>query len=525
MDRFTVGLARAQQHLPIGLPAAPSPAALPLPASPPPGPSPARDPPSEVSYESFSLSDRSVFDRKVQRYQDWTENVTREGGVDVLESSLGRAAGVGSASWGSLPTIKALSRDGTEPSTIVDQRHRARRALKHPNVHTPMRLIHYTPLVFAPDAPARQTTLPEVVPRPVVASRIVDTPAAMTSLDLLSPTDSGPLPNHVPSVPQKALSRQPSHTNVGRPSPSPQRQVSRQASRTEMRRLSPIPYLAKPQPSVPQVDEPAPGSSSRPLSTPSQNQQNLTIPAAIGSDRPSSGHSGLSTHSAYREREAYLNSALHLPLDMLSEKQSTPAPSTRRNSIKRWTSLIWRTSRQSQSTEVARQPRALSGPEATLPSLGGSILRKKPSDKRKDASTQPTRSHKIGASASKDKGRAKEATMSSVSLPAKEKSSLRSQYSIRKPLPQLAPEVTVTAALGSASRQDEEEVLATPQRRPVQDNEALQLDPGHSRGIPQLAPSRQSHQDGHGASAWQRQLQTIGSPTSDPSPSDYPDPA
>ena len=380
-------------------PAAPSPSPLPLPTTPQHAPLPfaaaATSPTSNISYESISASDRSVFHHKVERYRNWTQDVTRHGGVHVSESSLGGAGGVGAASWGSLPTTRVESRDGTEPSTIIQRRDYAREALIYPNGKTKTQGQHYVPLVITESRP-----LPTVLPqasRPTAASRIVDTPASMTQPATLP---------HVPPMTQTLA-------------------LSRKSSQQPARRVSPTPYLAKPQitrehltPSPPAV-----------LVPPSRSHERLDVPQKPHSDHRSSDHSGHSVHSVYQEREAYLNSALHLPMEMLSERQSpAPVPQT---GVKSWTSLL----RKNNGTrgQGQNQPRFLSGPAAITSSA---VLKT-----NVPGGLRMTRSHTIGTdtSASKAEG-AKTVTgpsQSALSVPAQGKVPLQSRDLTRKPLPEI----------------------------------------------------------------------------------------
>lgn len=104
---------------------------VPLPAQMPPV-KPALPPSheSDVSYALMTQTDIEVERDKRARYQEWKEDVTKEGGVNTAESQPGKAAGVGSAFWDSLSTFRTDT--GTEATTIVQQRRMAREALLHP---------------------------------------------------------------------------------------------------------------------------------------------------------------------------------------------------------------------------------------------------------------------------------------------------------------------------------------------------------------------------------------------------------
>ncbi|ORX40707.1 hypothetical protein BD324DRAFT_16702 [Kockovaella imperatae] len=377
-------------------PAAPSPTPVPLPSSSSPNPRPAAQSPSGVSYESISPSDRSVFERKVRRYEDWTTDVTRQGGLRPSESSYGRFAGVGSASWSSLPTVKALSRDGTEPSTIVHQRNRANEALRNPHGHD---------------------------------RSLVD------DIGVGSPGLGGHQPMRKPKVHQAGLSAEPD----SRPTEN-HHSAPRQPSRATMRQHLPTPYLAK-APSPPRRDQVPDVLNAY---QPGETHTHLRIPSASPGDHRSSGHS---SRSAYREREAYISSALHLPIEMLSETQpgahSWKGP---KETVKRWTSLIRKTSLRNEGQTTNRPKRILSGPEAFRPidRNNGKSAARELSRRAEIASSKALgRSQTIPATLARDKPNIDEAKQSSTSLPARNKSSLMSRDSPRKAVPALFPEVRI----------------------------------------------------------------------------------
>ena len=244
---------------------------------------------TEVAYSaSISPSDLEVYDRKADRYRDWTQDVADERGVQTPETTPGKAAGVGSASWGSLPTLKA--ENATELSTVGQARPEPKgvsRQRNGPSSKGPNAVVDG----ISPYLPVGRQEAANLAHRPSVKapSNIPVEPVT------LSKTSSRRAP------PPKPLDLGPriQSTLQAAPAPAP----------TVPQILVEVPSSAAPVP-PPKFDPPIPIHGMDELYPPSRN----------------SSHS---SHSVYREREAYIASALELPLDMLNEH----LPSARSSSV------------------------------------------------------------------------------------------------------------------------------------------------------------------------------------------------
>jgi hypothetical protein len=261
------------------IPAAPTPLPVPLP---PPAPGPIREP-TEISYTAYSPSPSSLalHEDRMKRIKEWTAEVPVKHHRPRLEDlgaggtgsgstvTFGQAVGVGSADW----SDASGSETGTVPTTVRQERKERIELVR----------AHQSVSVKRP-APPEASSIILAVAAPAPPTEAKSTASKHAGHSALAPASSSP--QVVPKAPTKPPSA---------------------ASRV---RSPPVPLLA------------LPPSASAPKIPPTPSPRLAAGSGDLLYSLPPVG----ATHS---QREAYIASALDLPLDLLAQRDNALAPPAR----------------------------------------------------------------------------------------------------------------------------------------------------------------------------------------------------
>ncbi|WVW86014.1 hypothetical protein I302_108052 [Kwoniella bestiolae CBS 10118] len=376
---------------PRTVPPAPAPAPVPLPN---PQNAPTQKKYSEGSmYEDLSPEDVEAWHRRYSEFKKWRQEIPNKGVVGAGSAmSLGQGVGVGSADW----TWREPSDNGTIPSTVVERAWETARARSNmgpqaeppapspPKTHLSKRSSKRNLGLQArvetvngsetpPSQPAsRATTIrPPLTQKPVPSRNIGE--AQVSQNPLKTPTietqpPSSKTPHQVPLPSSKPAQ------------PHSQRPPTSSAKPT---RPPPTPLLARPPSAEQTTSEPKIMSRS-----PSTRGSLVPGEQVVPSPTPS---------AKYAEREAYIASALSLPLDMLAETEGPPrVDSSSHFTTGRLDSLLGKSRSGSRTKGSQRSARS----STTLPSVRSDQLVEKKASQSQLARSKTTSAVPIRSKAS-----------------------------------------------------------------------------------------------------------------------------
>ncbi|WWC94727.1 hypothetical protein V866_001575 [Kwoniella sp. B9012] len=315
---------------PRTVPPAPAHAPVPLPN---PQNAPTQKKYSEGSmYEDLSPEDVEAWHRRYAEFKEWRKAIPNKALVELgagtgSSMSLGKGVGVGSADW----SWSEPSDNGTIPSTIVERAWETARARsnmgpqagppapsppksgmskrssrRNMNLQARVDTLHGTETPPSQTASRATTVRPPLFQKPVPSENIANN--QKTDKSLKTPTieiqpPSSKTPDRVPLPASKPAQSQ-AKPSISSPKP---------ASSAKSTRPPPTPLLARP-PSPNKIVNP---SSEPKIMSRSPSTKGSLVPGEqiIPSPTPS---------TKYAEREAYIASALSLPLDMLAETDGPP---------------------------------------------------------------------------------------------------------------------------------------------------------------------------------------------------------
>ncbi|WWD03497.1 hypothetical protein V865_001549 [Kwoniella europaea PYCC6329] len=385
---------------PRTVPPAPAHAPVPLPN---PQNAPTQKKYSEGSmYEDLSPEDVEAWHRRYAEFKEWRKAIPNKALVELgagtgSSMSLGKGVGVGSADW----SWSEPSDNGTIPSTIVERAWETARARSNmgPQAEPPapsppksgiskrssrrnMNLQARVDTLHGAETPPSQPASRATTIRPPLSQKPVPSPNIAnnqkTDKSLKTPTieiqpPSSKTPNQVPLPSSKPAQ---SHAQ-------PSTSSRKSASSAKSTRPPPTPLLAQP-PSLDTIVNP---SSEARIMSRSPSTRGSLVPGEqiIPSPTPS---------TKYAEREAYIASALSLPLDMLAETDGPPrTDSSSPFTTGRLDSLLGKGKSASRTKGSQRSV----GSSTTLPSVrSDNVAERKASvhdlTRSKNASAVPTRS-------------------------------------------------------------------------------------------------------------------------------------
>ncbi|OCF74113.1 hypothetical protein I204_04483 [Kwoniella mangroviensis CBS 8886] len=357
---------------PRTVPPAPAHAPVPLPN---PQNAPTEKKYSEGSmYEDLSPEDVEAWHRRYAEFKEWRKAIPNKALVELgagtgSSMSLGKGVGVGSADW----RWYEPSDNGTIPSTIVERAWETARARsnmgpqaeppapsppksgiskrsskRNMNLQARVDTLHGTETPPSQSASRATTIRPPLSQKPVPSHNIANNQETDKSLktpaiDIQPP--SSKIPTQVPLPSSKSAQSQ------------AQRSISSQkpASSAKPTRPPPTPLLAQPS----RKDKIINPSSEPKIMSRSSSTRGSLVPGEqiIPSPTPS---------TRYAEREAYIASALSLPLDMLAETDGPPrTDSSSQFTTGRLDSLLGK----GKSASRTKGSQRSAGSSTTLPSI------------------------------------------------------------------------------------------------------------------------------------------------------------
>ncbi|WVR00363.1 hypothetical protein IAU59_007506 [Kwoniella sp. CBS 9459] len=343
-------------------------------------------------YEDMSQEDIDAWHRRYAEFKRWRQEIPNRAGGVAVGVSPSMSLGVGSADW----EWRESSECGTVPSTIVErERKKVGSGTMGPQAEPPAPM---PPSAKSKGSQSQPQALKSKIPQGQQAR--VSTQSHSTTIPSQPPTKTTSRP---PLQQKTSISQNLAQSHVPvRPTPTqppkvPTIEIQPPSNKLQERRLptrqssnatvrpSPSPVLAQPPKTATQVVKSGPLTKSKGESkTPSARSNGSAVSSpgelVVPSPTPS---------AKYAEREAYINSALSLPLDMLTEKEEghhrPPPPQVESSSqltTSRLDSLLGRSRSDKQTQKIGSQRSTSS---TTLPSIKSDRLDERQAQHRLDS--------------------------------------------------------------------------------------------------------------------------------------------